>query len=463
MRGGRWVVTGLLAVWVGGLASGLSAQEPVRLTLEQAVARGVAEGEEVAEARARRDLAEGQVMQARAGALPQVSAQLGYNRTLASLFDDLRITPPGGGDGSDGENPFASLPFGQRNMWNAGLQIAQPLYSGGKVGAALGIARDVRLAADLEVEEAEAELALQIRTAYFQAVLAGELVKIAEEAHRLAADQLAQVELFQRQGTASEFDVLRARVERDNLEPNIVEARNALRVAELNLKRLINLPAEQSIELVTPLDPVIADVDREALATGLRRRPALAALDAVVSAREGAIKVAKGDRLPTVTAVGTFAQQAFPPRFGPFDTDWRRDWSVGIQATIPIFDGLRTAGLIEQAEAELRQAQLQRSQVQEALELELEAALGEFDAARAQIEARRATVGQARRALELAELRFQSGLATQLELSNARLMLEQARVNEAQSLFNYVSALARLERVSGGAVPLVAPRLPAGG
>src|SRR5690606_34517016 len=110
-----WVVTGLLAVWVGGLASGLSAQEPVRLTLEQAVARGVAEGEEVAEARARRDLAEGQVMQARAGALPQVSAQLGYNRTLASLFDDLRITPPGGGDGSDGENPFASLPFGQRN------------------------------------------------------------------------------------------------------------------------------------------------------------------------------------------------------------------------------------------------------------------------------------------------------------------------------------------------------------
>lgn len=466
MRGRRWAVAGLLAVLMAGFAGGLSAQQqPVRLTLEQAVARGLAEGEEVKAARARRDLAEGQVIQARSGALPQVSAQLGYTRTIRSLFDDLRMIPSGGDgeDGSEGENPFASLPFGQRNAWVAGVTIAQPLYAGGKVGAAVGIARDVRLAADLDVEEVEADLTLQIRTAYFQAVLANELVKIAEEAYKLASDQLAQVELFHRQGTASEFDVLRARVERDNLEPNIVEAKNALRVAELNLKRLINLPAEQPLELVTPLDPVIADVDRQALEEGMTRRPALAALDALVSAREGAIKVAKGDRLPTITAVGSFAQQAFPRRGVPFDTDWRHDWTVGIQASIPVFDGLRTAGQIDQAEAELRQAQLQRAQLQEALKLELEAALGEFEAARAQIEARRATVAQARRALELAELRFQSGLATQLELSNARLMLEQARVNEAQSLFNYVSALARLERVSGGVVPLVAPRLPAGG
>src|SRR5690606_15892908 len=97
----------------------------------------------------------------------------------------------------------------------------------------------------------------------------------------------------------------------------------------------------------------------------------------------------------------------------------------------------------------------QRDQVREGLEVELEAALGEFDAARSQIAARQATVEQARRTLELAELRFASGLATQLEISNARLLLEQARVNEAQALYNYLNALARLERVSGGEIPLV--------
>src|SRR5690606_41298372 len=61
----------------------------------------LAEGEEVKAARARRDLAEGQVIQARSGALPQVSAQLGYTRTIRSLFDDLRMIPSGG-DGEDG-------------------------------------------------------------------------------------------------------------------------------------------------------------------------------------------------------------------------------------------------------------------------------------------------------------------------------------------------------------------------
>jgi outer membrane protein len=100
--------------------------------------------------------------------------------------------------------------------------------------------------------------------------------------------------------------------------------------------------------------------------------------------------------------------------------------------------------------------------VQQGLELELEAALGEFDAARAQIEARRATVAQAQRALELVELRFSSGLATQLDVSSSRLLLQQARVNEAQALYGYVDALARLERVSGGSVPLLQSRLPGG-
>src|SRR5690606_12884109 len=130
------------------------------------------------------------------------------------------------------------------------------------------------------------------------------------------------------------------------------------------------------------------------------------------------------------------------------------------QASVPIFNGFRTRGQVEQARAELRMAELERAQIREGLAVELEAALGEFDAARAQIEARRATVGEAERTLELAELRFSSGLATQLDISNARLLLQQARVNEAQALFNYLNALAQLERISGGEIPLVESRLP---
>jgi outer membrane protein len=457
------VVAALTAVVaVTPAAAQQATADTLALSVQEAVALAMSRSEEIATARTQRALADAQITQARAGAFPQVTGGLAYSRTLASIFDNLRSGPAAEPGEEPAENPFAALPFGQKNTWNASLQITQPLYTGGRIGTALDIARDARSAADLQIEEAQAEVALQVRGAYFQTVLADELVRIAREAYELADATLRQVELFRQQGTAAEFDVLRARVERDNLEPGILEAENARRVAELNLKRLINVPAEQRIETVTALAPVVGDVDRQALRAALERRPMLRALQRQVSARRSAIRIARADWLPSVGAAGTFAYQAFPTGVTPFDTEWRRDWTVAVQASIPIFDGFRTRGHVEQARAELRLAELEAAQVREGLDLELEATLGEFDAARAQIEARRATVGEAERTLELAELRFSSGLATQLDISSARLLLQQARVNEAQALYNYLHALAELERVSGGEIPLVDPRLPGG-
>ncbi|HSJ23758.1 MAG TPA: TolC family protein [Longimicrobiales bacterium] len=458
----RPAAVALLVALASPAAGQQAPRDTVALTLQEAVALALSTSEEIATARTQRALADAQITQARAGAFPQITGNVVYNRTLASLFDNIQFGPEPEPGEEPGENPFANLPFGRENAWSATLQITQPLYTAGRVGTALAIARNVRAAADFQVEESQAEIALQVRQAYFQTVLADEMVDIAREAFELADATLRQVELFRQQGTAAEFDVLRARVERDNLEPGIIEAQNARRLAELNLKRLIHLPAEQPIEPVTALTPVISDVDRAELRASLNRRPALRALNEQVAAREGAVRIARADYLPSVGAAGNFTYQAFPTGLSPLDTDWRRDWSVAVQASVPLFNGFRTKGQVDQARAELRLAELQQAQVRQGLELELEAALGEFDAARARIEARRATVAQAERTLELAELRFRTGLATQLDISNARLLLQQARVNEAQSLFNYLNALARLERVSGGEVPLVQPRLPGG-
>jgi outer membrane protein TolC len=457
------LVVVLLAVVRGAAPAGAqTVQDTLPLTLQQAVARALATSEEVETARQQREMAGGQITQARAGALPQVNGALVYNRTLASIFDNIQFTPEPEPGEDPPPNPFASLPFGQANTWNASLQLAQPLYSGGRVGAALAIARNVRAAADYQVEEAEAEIALEVRSAYFLTALAGEMVGIAREAYALADATLQQVELFRQQGTASEFDVLRARVERDNLEPAIIAAQNARRLAELNLKRLVNIPAAQPVVTTTPLQPVVGDVDRAALAEALTRRPALRSLEQQIAARRSAVRIARASMLPSVGMAANFAYQAFPSSIAPIDTEWRRDWSLTFQASVPVFDGFRTRGEVQQAQAELRMTELQRAQLEQGLEIELQAALGEFDESRAQIEARRATAVQAQRTLELAELRFRTGLATQLDISSARLLLQQARVNEAQALYNYLNALARLERASGGEVPLVESRLPGG-
>src|SRR5690606_12136671 len=119
-------------------------------------------------------------------------------------------------------------------------------------------------------------------------------------------------------------------------------------------------------------------------------------------------------RLPSLSGVANFGYQAFPGSFAPFDATWRRDWTLGFQISIPVFDGFRTRGAIAQAEVEIRQAELERDEARSGASLELESALAALDGALARSRARRSTVEQAQRALELAELRFAAGTATQL-------------------------------------------------
>jgi HAE1 family hydrophobic/amphiphilic exporter-1 len=175
-----------------------------------------------------------------------------------------------------------------------------------------------------------------------------------------------------------------------------------------------------------------------------------------VAIRQEAIKIARGDRLPTLAVLGTVGFQGFPDDFlPPAFNAWRKDWSVALSLSIPIFDGFRTRGRVDQAQADLKIARLEEAQLQEALSLQLEAVLAEYRSVRAQIQARRQTVALAERTLELADARFSSGLSTQLEVSDAALLLDQARVNEVQALFDYVQVLAQIERLSGGKMDLM--------
>lgn len=482
--------TSLLFVWVFALGS-MGSPQPVRgdpgaqvdtlrLSLEEAVVRSLRDSEEIAAARAAVAQADAQVTQATAGALPQVNSSLTYNRAIKTIFDEAKGPPPVSDTlippAFDLDKPpkerfdllsqllaqdfigalFGGLPFGRKNTYIATFTMAQPLYVGGKVGAALRVAKHFKAAAQDQLEETEADIALNVRSAYLTASLAQRLVGIAVESRRLAGEHLDQVEAFYEAGTAAEFDVLRARVDLENRDPIVVQARNSATLALLDLKRLVNIPPGQPVHLISELDPTLIDVDEEALRKMVLDRPALQAAAEAVGMREEAVNIAKGNRLPTVTFLGTMGFQAYPDNPLPpgFD-EWRKDWSAALSISMPLFDGFRTRGEIDEARAQLKTAELQEAQLEESLNLQLAAALAEYRAARSQIMARRQTVTMAERALELADARFASGLSTQLEVSDAALLLDQARVNEVQALYDYVRALATLERLSGGKMQLI--------
>lgn len=448
----------------------------VPLSLEQAVARATGESEEVLLARSQLDLADAQVAATRAQALPQVSATAGYTRTLASAFDtggggfvlpdSLRFDPdptlpleervtyledrvPYAALGSLG-SLFGDLPFGQENTYVASINGSQLLYSGGRVGAALDIARSYRDAATLNLAEEEAEIELQVRTAYYQALLAGELEQIAVAALLQAEEFLVQERLRLSAGRASELEVLRAEVSRDNLRPQLVQARNAAELATLNLKRLVDIPLTIPITLTTPLAPpaapaVAVPVDPETLTS---ERAAVLAAERQVDIREQQVRIARGAYLPSVSFNMGYGKQLFPSTTFAFQEDWRTDWTAGISVQIPIFNGGQRGAELAQARVELDRSRLQLAQLRESVQLQYEQARGERERAREAISARETTVTQAQRVYDLTVLRYEQGLATQLEVSQARLELLQARTNLAQAVTDFHIADAGLERAT---------------
>lgn len=454
------------------------ARDTLALTLEEAIRRAGELSEEVRLARSQVQLADAQIREVRAGVLPQISANLGFTKTFASQFDtgggftlpdSLRFEPdstasiherlryleqrtPAAGLAGLG-SMFGNLPFGRENAYTATINGSQLLYSGGRVGAALNIAEQYREAANFQLSEQLADIELSVRTAYHRAQLASELVEISEAALAQAEKFLEQERLREQSGSSSELDVLRAEVATANLRPQLVQARNAAALARLDLSRWLNIPADQPIRLTTELAVPPADRLQARPAADLvtlQDRAAIGAAERNVRINELQVRIAKAAYLPSVSLNMNYGRFGYPT--GPFKlggTEFSTDWTASVSVNVPIFDGLRRNAQVDVAEVGLRQSQLQLAQLREGVRIQYEQAVGEQQRAAAEIAAAQRTVEQAQRVHDLTVLRYERGLATQLEVSDARLALLQARTNLAQALSNFYVAEATIERTLG--------------
>jgi outer membrane protein TolC len=211
------------------------------------------------------------------------------------------------------------------------------------------------------------------------------------------------------------------------------------------------------VHLTSELDSPEPGADPVVDPSMLAKRPALAAAREAVDMREGQVRVAKGAFLPSVGFQMNYGRMIYPTDAFKLQGDWRTDWSASVGVQIPIFSGFQRKAELEKARVELEQAQLQLSQANKAVQLEYEQARGERERTRLEIDARRRTVEQAERVHNLTTLRYERGLATQIDVSDARLALLQARTNLAQALSDYHIADAKLMRALGGSKALSRP------
>jgi outer membrane protein len=453
----------ILGVALATLAGPATAQrsDTLTLTLEDAVRLALRVGDEARLAAAQVQLTEAQITTARATGLPQ----LRINATQTHVIENARAQAVG------------SI-FNQPNTYNANANLSFAFFQGGRARAGLRLASRTRDVARLNAEEVRAQVTLDVQRAYVQALFTGRVAEIRGAGYQLASQRLGQAERFLQAGRVARYDVLRARVERANLEPMIVEARNATTLALLELKRLTNIPADQPLALSTRIDPsavrvMLASVSDSA---AVAERPSVRAAELLVRARRDAIAVARADLLPTMsvffqTGYQAFPQSGFPTQFGRLNVvpcadgtpagrvctvqngGWFSDRTIGTTVSWPIFDGLRTKGNIDLARAQARVAELELAREREAVTLEVAAARAEFQRAQALFAARQQNAGEANEAFSLASLRYERGLSTQLEVSDAQLALLTAQTDEASAVYDLYLATAEMARALGRPIP----------
>src|SRR5262245_27782598 len=135
--------------------------------------------------------------------------------------------------------------------------------------------------------------------------------------------------------------------------------------------------------------------------------------------------------MPSVSFNSSYGRVGYPSGVSPtFD---RANWTVGASMTVPVLTGGRQRGDEVVAQAELEQARLDRQQTAELAALDTRSAWAELLSARATWEASSGTIEQAQRAYQIANVRFTNGVSTQLELSDSRLLLQQAEANRVQA------------------------------
>jgi outer membrane protein TolC len=465
----RWpafvVALAITPATMSAAAQGVAAdagRDTLRLSVGDAVTMALRQSDEVGLAAAQVDVADAQFGAARANALPQLRLNSAYLHTYQSA-----------------RGQAVGAQFNQPNTYTANANLSQTLFQGGKLLSAARAADELRDAARFDEREVRANVTLLVQRSYLQALFADRIAELQQRNLALATSRVTQVEQFERAGQAARYDVLRARVERANIEPLAIQARSDREIALLDLKRVLNLPIEQPVALVSHIDSTAATGMLALLddTTTVTERAAVRSAELNLAARQLGIRVARADYFPTLTAFYQSGFQAFPPPGQGFPTTrgnvdaancpvgssatlrcqnggFFSDQQLGINVSFPLFDGLRVKSNVDLAKAQTRLAELQLRQQREAVSLDVARARAELRRSRAVFVARQQNSAEAEEAFRLASLRFARGLSTQLEVSDAQLALLTAQSTEARATYDLFLASADLARALGRPIPL---------
>jgi outer membrane protein TolC len=300
-------------------------------------------------------------------------------------------------------------------------------------------------AAQLSAEDARDMVVLTVGNSYLL-VLADEIQVSSVEAQVATAKvSLDQAVANHQAGTAPLLDELRARVDYQSIEQQLIVAQNALEKDKLALARTIGLPLAQSFNLTdkapyAPFDQL--DADQLILQAEANRKDLAALVEQTAAATEQR-KAATAARLPTIAAAADYGDTGTTLAHSHGTVDATGSLSV------PVFEEFALRGQAQQAQAQLDTAQAQLSDKKAQVEADVRDALLDIASAQKQVEVARSSVDLANEALKEAQERYANGVSDNLAVSQAQQSVAQADSQYVASLYRHNVAKLSLARALG--------------
>ena len=340
------------------------------------------------------------------------------------------------------------FPAMDKDIANIGLALSLPLYRGGKLVAGEALAAHNREAAVQSLRAGGQDLLFNVAATYTKALHFRQLMKVLDVRIKALRQEEQDIELRIREGSAARLDLIRLQTQLSQARYDKVSVvqgeKDALSLLAALLGESRSAPMLSDLGATAPLLP---DSPEAALNRALAQRPDLLRLDALGHAAQQKTAIARGDRLPQVDLVARAQENA--------GSDWKGydDSQIGVQLSLPLFDGDIRRRRVDQANLEQRQNALQLEDARNRIASDVEQAFGALAESRARLEAATQGEAEASEALRIETLRYHSGENTITDLLGAESALWAATASRLQAGYDISVSQARLLRVIGELAP----------
>lgn len=365
---------------------------------------------------------ESKIGQARAGYYPQINIQSDYSR-IGPAPTSLRSDP--------------------YNYYSNSLNLNQTLFDFGKTSSSVDIQILTKQSAEADFQNTAASLVLGVKEAYYSFLKAKMSEIVAKETVNQFQQHFDVAETFFETGKSSKIDVTSAEVNLSNARIQLISVQNALHIARVTLNKamgLISAP-EYDVEEQFYLEKISISFET-ALAQAYENRPDLLSTGLKKEALEKGIDLNKKGYLPVLSGNAAYG-------YAGDDTSMDKSWNVGVALAFPLFSGLSTKYAVDEARANLDVARANEESLRQSVYQEVQSAWLNRREAFERIEAGRIIVRQAEENVELAKGRYETGVGNSIEITDAMIKLNNAKMTYITALSDFSVAQARLEKAIG--------------